>query len=86
MQTASSEALIGWKSGKTTFVPLWDLMEGAWVWNLKTSTNHFSNQRVLNDSLIFRRQAFTPSYDMQNDSPPWYSRAMLIAHFTCVYK
>jgi hypothetical protein len=32
MQTGSSETLIGWKSGKTTFVPLWERMEGAWLW------------------------------------------------------
>jgi hypothetical protein len=32
MQTGSSETLIGWKSGKTTYVPLWDRMEGAWLW------------------------------------------------------
>ncbi len=32
MQTGSSETLIGWKSGKTTYVPLWDPMEGAWIW------------------------------------------------------
>jgi hypothetical protein len=31
MQTGSSGTLIGWKSGKTTFVPLWDRMEGAWL-------------------------------------------------------
>ncbi len=24
--------LIGWKSGKTTYVPLWERMEGAWLW------------------------------------------------------
>ncbi len=30
MQTGSSGTLIGWKSGQTTFVPLWDWMEGAW--------------------------------------------------------
>jgi hypothetical protein len=28
MQTGSSETLIGWKSGKTTYVPLWDRIEG----------------------------------------------------------
>jgi hypothetical protein len=37
MQTGSSGTLIGWKSGQTTLVPLWDRMEGAWlrtqVWN-----------------------------------------------------
>ncbi len=32
MQTGSSETLIGWKSGKTTQVPLWGRMEGAWLW------------------------------------------------------
>ncbi len=31
MQTGSSGTLIGWKSGQTTFVPLWDWMEGAWL-------------------------------------------------------
>jgi hypothetical protein len=34
MQTGSSETLIGWKSGKTTYVPPWDRMEGAWLWIL----------------------------------------------------
>ncbi len=32
--TGSSETLIGWKSGKNTYVPLWDRMEGAWLWTL----------------------------------------------------
>jgi hypothetical protein len=31
MQTGSIGTLIGWKSGQTTFVPLWDRMEGAWL-------------------------------------------------------
>jgi hypothetical protein len=31
MQTGSSGTLIGWKSGQTTFVPLWDRIEGAWL-------------------------------------------------------
>ncbi len=31
MQTGSSGTIIGWKSGQTTFVPLWDRMEGAWL-------------------------------------------------------
>ncbi len=34
MQTGSSGTLIGWKSGQTTFVPLWDRMKGAWLWTL----------------------------------------------------
>jgi hypothetical protein len=25
---------MGWKSGQTTFVPLRDRMEGAWLWTL----------------------------------------------------
>jgi hypothetical protein len=34
MQTGSSETLIGWKSGRTSYVPLRDQMEGAWLsWN-----------------------------------------------------
>ncbi len=33
-QTGSSGTLIGWKSGQTTFIPLWDRMEGAWLWTL----------------------------------------------------
>ncbi len=32
MQTDSSWTLIGWKSGQTTYVPLCDRMEGAWLW------------------------------------------------------
>jgi hypothetical protein len=31
MQTGSSGTLIGWKTGQTTFVPLCDWMEGAWL-------------------------------------------------------
>jgi hypothetical protein len=37
MQTGSSGTLIGWKSGQTTFVPLWDRMEGAWLRTLGSS-------------------------------------------------
>ncbi len=37
MQTGSSGTLIGWKSGQTTFVPLWVWMEGAWLWTLDTA-------------------------------------------------
>jgi hypothetical protein len=32
MQTGSSGTLIGWKSGQTTYVPLWERMEGVWLW------------------------------------------------------
>jgi hypothetical protein len=37
MQTGSSETLIGWKFGETTYVPLWDRMEGAWLWTQSDS-------------------------------------------------
>jgi hypothetical protein len=40
MQTGSSETLIGWKSGKTTWVPLWDRMEGVWL-HLKKKVREF---------------------------------------------
>jgi hypothetical protein len=39
MQTGSSGTLIGWKSGQTTFVPLWDRMEGAWLRTQKRSVD-----------------------------------------------
>ncbi len=38
MQTGSSETLIGWKSGKTTYVPLREGMEGVWLWTLYYNT------------------------------------------------
>jgi hypothetical protein len=36
MQTGSSGTLIGCKYGQTTFVLLWDRMEGAWLWTLRS--------------------------------------------------
>ncbi len=32
MQAGSSGTLIGWKFGQTTYFPLWDRMEGSWLW------------------------------------------------------
>ncbi len=46
MQTGSSGTLIGWKSGQTTFVPLWDWMEGAWLRTLK-DFSHFDTYRTI---------------------------------------
>jgi hypothetical protein len=43
MQTGSSGTLIGWKSGQTTFVPLWDRMEGAWLYVHVVPPLGFSN-------------------------------------------
>jgi hypothetical protein len=44
MQTGSSGTLIGWKSGQTTFVPLWDRMEGAWLRTQTISTDKAMRQ------------------------------------------
>ncbi len=41
MQTGSSGTLIGWKSGQTTFVPLWDWMEEAWLRTLYSNLISF---------------------------------------------
>ncbi len=45
-QTGSFETLIGWKSGKTTYVPLWDRMEGAWLWTLVHMFSNMGDQDV----------------------------------------
>ncbi len=41
MQTGSSGTLIGWKSGQTTFFPLWDRKEGAWLWTRISNGGRF---------------------------------------------
>ncbi len=42
MQTGSG-TLIGWKSGQTTYVTLWDRMEGAWLWTPAISPSPIEN-------------------------------------------
>jgi hypothetical protein len=32
IRNPASGTPIAWKSGQTTYVPLWDRMEGAWLW------------------------------------------------------
>jgi hypothetical protein len=44
MQTGSSWTLIGWKSGQTTFVPLCDRMERAWLRTLVRAANGDADQ------------------------------------------
>jgi hypothetical protein len=45
MQTGSSGTLIGWKSGQTTFVPLWERMEGVWLRTLvKPLLSHYGTE------------------------------------------
>ncbi len=41
MKTGSPGTLIGWKSGQTTFVPLWDWMEGAWLRTQVLQSKHY---------------------------------------------
>ncbi len=40
MQTGSFGSHIGWKSGQSTFVPLWERMEGVWLWTRRKHTAH----------------------------------------------
>jgi hypothetical protein len=54
MQTGSSVTLIGWKSGQTPFVPLWDRMEGAW---LRTQMNFLHNQAM--GSMLYTQKKLT---------------------------
>ncbi len=44
MQTGSYGTLIGRKSGQTTFVPLWDRMEGAWLRTLASNVNNIETK------------------------------------------
>ncbi len=64
-QTGSSGTLIGWKSGQTTFIPLWDRMEGAWLWTqLCSSNSHWCaclisrNQSITRPYLFCEKQVF----------------------------
>ncbi len=53
IQTGSSETLIGWKSGQTTYFPLWDKMEGAWLWTQCTfiCSQYFSHPHLCDQLL-----------------------------------
>jgi hypothetical protein len=55
MQTGSSETLIGWKSGKTTYVHLWDRMEGPvlfWTPAILLLANIASSMKIMKIMLI----------------------------------
>jgi hypothetical protein len=55
MQTGSSVTLIGWKSGQTTFIPLWDRMEGAWLWTqvwVRRATRRLISSRYVSKGLF----------------------------------
>jgi hypothetical protein len=50
MQTGSSGTLIGWKSGQTTYVPLWDRMEGAWLRTLRWQTEAVQHEQDISNA------------------------------------
>jgi hypothetical protein len=53
MQTGSSGTLIGWKSGQTTtYVPLWDRMEGAWLWWTQGRRFHYRWVVIVNSKVV----------------------------------
>ncbi len=57
MQTGSSETLIGWKSGKITYVHLGDRMEGTWLWalySLKHLNFRIKHTYLLNSLPLYR--------------------------------
>ncbi len=58
MQIGSSGILIGWESGQTTFVPLWDRMEGAWLWTLNWPKIHFLFYMESCLCLLFRNNLY----------------------------
>jgi hypothetical protein len=52
LQTGSSGTLIGWTSGQTTFVPLCDWMEGAWLRTLKSEIREFMHSSQREESRV----------------------------------
>jgi hypothetical protein len=67
MQTGSSGTLIGWKSGQTTYVPLWDRMKGAWQWTpfmsycLRTKLSDSKNPLLTKNNLCSARADAEPA-------------------------
>jgi hypothetical protein len=70
MQTGSSGTLIGWKSGQTTFVPLWDWMEGAWLRTLSNSGCWKWKAPSYNNAIPMGFHIYMSSYWLQNLNPP----------------
>ncbi len=70
-QTGSSGTLIGWKSGQTTFIPLWDRMEGAWLWTLaRPADGEKVGLQPESIEWFIEDQAFSPSCDLVPPPPP----------------
>jgi hypothetical protein len=65
MQNGSFGSLIGWKSGQTTYVPLWDRMEGAWLWTPGNRTNRTKNEPNKRQAEIYPLHNFIYSFSLQ---------------------
>jgi hypothetical protein len=69
MQNGSSGTLIGWKSGLTTSLPLWDRIEGSWLWTpaatyqCKNVIDNFELS-IINNS-YFSKNVVLPFLDIQ---------------------
>jgi hypothetical protein len=65
-QTGSSGTLIGWKSGQTTFIPLWDRMEGAWLWTQERGGSEEGTKPYDGEKAWFSMNHSIPSDSTQN--------------------
>jgi hypothetical protein len=64
MQTGSSGTLIGRKSSQTTFVPLWDRMEGAWLRTLVRASD-YQSKLCINPEPVYVNLLRSPGIDSQ---------------------
>jgi hypothetical protein len=64
MQTRSSGTLTGWKSSQTTFVPLWDRMEGAWLRTLVRASD-YQSKRCNSPEPVYVNLLRSPGIDSQ---------------------
>ncbi len=77
MQTGSSGTLIGWKSGQTTFVPLWGWMEGAWLRTPLSAHLFFS----LHDLFAFFYPVFLLPHFISSPFSDFFSLVLLLKMF-----
>ncbi len=78
MQT---ETLIGWKSGKTTYVLPWDRMDGAWLYGLRTLVAE--NVSKCNNGAAYIHYAADAGFPL-GKGKPFHSAFVYCAH-ECVY-
>jgi hypothetical protein len=72
MQTGSSGTLIDWKSGQTTDVPIWDRMEGSWLWTLVIKTAGGSGE------MQWLRAAKNGSWEVAGTAAPTSQRLLQV--------